>query len=342
MSEYKDLVLTEKQKEAVQQVIFKEKFAGLEPQETPVVLAFGGAPGSGKTTMRRFVRKQEGRSGVKFFESDYDEFKVYHPHLKEFIRRDDMQAAHNGSEEISKWRDTTVDKASENKYNILFDGSMDDPEGTVERMKTFKQAGYKVEVNLLAVSPMTTWQSCVERYENVKELRNKYPDEKDKYLPRWIKKDFHDHLTTQQSKILDALEKEGVVDRITIWNRGLEKPVFDKQFSEPNPNPESGKAFEKEVGRKWTSAEKRKHMETWGKISQKIEKRNAPEGVKNAAKMCKRNAFRAIATGKYNTILKDSSQHFVELKTTAVKKEDTVTVTNLQQRIKTAMSNKQR
>ena len=116
---------------------------------------FGGRPGAGKTTT------------LESFDLGFDESSFI------TINSDDIKALLPGykpsmaglfHEESSMILDQSEQLARNGGLNIIHDSTMRTTRGVVDRIKLFKDAGYRLEGVYIYASPLTSAQRSVKRY----------------------------------------------------------------------------------------------------------------------------------------------------------------------------------
>ena len=147
----------------ISDLIFTNDSAGCFPQEKPVAVFIGGQPGSGKSVMSMKLKS----TYPSFFEVAMDNYRMYHPNYRQmektikehWISRDvkendtpgnDIASfTHGFSGELS---DIMINKAKEQKMNMLIEWNMREPYGPLEAMKDLKSRGYTIIVAVVSVN----------------------------------------------------------------------------------------------------------------------------------------------------------------------------------------------
>ena len=62
-----------------------------------------------------------------------------------------------------------IDKAVSEKYNIFVEGTFRTSATPVSTLKKMKQAGYRTGIAIQICDRETSWKSCQERYEKMRE-----------------------------------------------------------------------------------------------------------------------------------------------------------------------------
>jgi hypothetical protein len=178
-------------------------------QENPQALITGGYPGSDKSTMM----KNPQYSGVKgnYVHLDSDEIKQAlgkADGLKEVTV--EAGSYHNESKDILK---RVMMEATENKQNVLFDGTLKTYKSNLKYVDTFDNAGYEVELAFADLPLEKAVQRAVARFVGGKPkpgFGRKYGRLVD---PTYVVSHGKDNI-----KALKQLVDEGRVTRWRIWN----------------------------------------------------------------------------------------------------------------------------
>lgn len=144
--------------------IFSALAMNADKPQKPRFVMVGGQAGSGKTGLvAKKNRELEGGAII----IDQDEIRASFPEeLYEQILRD-----HDDREEylilkpyVLKMRQTLVDMARNNGYNVIMESAMQAVDSFVPQIQSFKDAGYETELSVISVPEVDCYLSTLNRY----------------------------------------------------------------------------------------------------------------------------------------------------------------------------------
>ena len=150
------------------------------------------------------------------------------------------------------------------KYDIIIEGTLRTAELPIKEAKSFKENGYNVELNVIAVKPEKSYLGTIKRYEMMIKMND---------IPRMTPKEHHDMVVENIIPNLDKIYKEKVFDNIKIYDREANL-LYDKKIStEKTPS----QILEKEFKRKWKKEEFKEYKKDFENVIEIMKKRKAPE-----------------------------------------------------------------
>ena len=148
--------------------IFREEIvpdllAGRDPQDSPTVVFLVGQHGAGKSRVASMVADVLNKRGG-FADLDSDLYKPYHPQYDDLMRRDDtLMAAYIGPDSWA-WLTQAHEYVRARKINVLKPETGQDSRGAAGHMRAYRDAGFRVEVMVIAVPAAMSNQGIVSRY----------------------------------------------------------------------------------------------------------------------------------------------------------------------------------
>ena len=233
--------------------IFREQIvpdllAGREPQATPTVVFLIGQQGAGKSRVASMVGDALNNRGG-FAELDSDLYKPYHPQYDELMRQDDtLMAAYIGPDSWA-WLAQAHQFVREHQANVLKPETAQDSRGAAANLRAYRDAGFRVEVMVIAVPAAMSNQGILSRYY-------------EQVLDRG-----HGRLTVQAnadraySGILDlagAIDSERLADEAGVFRHGEATPRYSNALNTAGQwraTPALRAAIETERARAWTAEE---------------------------------------------------------------------------------------
>jgi predicted ABC-type ATPase len=181
-----------------------------DAQIEPTALIIAGQPGSGKSTVATELEETLVLNGG-FIRVSADEVRDYLPNYSPNMPSKETQA------DAGRLAQLVQDHALKAKRNVIIEGTLRDPTVAVDLVSTLNKAGYKSELHAMAVNEQTSFVRAVQRFENAIPSGQK---------AREIYAEHHSQSFSAIPQSLQAIEKQGLVSRVAIYNR-LGDPVHD-------------------------------------------------------------------------------------------------------------------
>lgn len=142
--------------------ILQESLASIQPaKEQPLVIFLGGGSASGKSSISNMLLQTFKDDGESVALIDSDKIKTMLPEHNQLIKRSPEQAASILHDESSDISEKLYQAALKNKVNIIFDGTMKNPEKYEVLIQSAKAENYNVSL-VLADVPL---QEAIRRAE---------------------------------------------------------------------------------------------------------------------------------------------------------------------------------
>lgn len=186
----------------------------------------GGQSGSGKSSLAQYVSesisKEEGSVII-----NSDALREYHPDFPTLQRTNADQASFLVNSDTVKWQQQLIAVIVETNRNLILDGTLGgSPDPIRETMRMLRDAGYYLQLSVLAVSARLSRLGIYKRYEDQVALKG---------TGRWVGMENHDRLYDEIPRTLALLENEKAVDQIQIFGRptGLSNPylLYDNRLT---------------------------------------------------------------------------------------------------------------
>jgi Zeta toxin len=233
--------------------IFREQIvpdllAGREPQATPVVVFLVGQQGAGKSRVASMVADVLNNRGG-FAELDSDLYKPYHPGYDELMRRDDtLMAAYIGPDSWA-WLAQAHQYVREHQVNVLKPETGQDSRGAVANLRAYREAGFRVEVMILAVPAAMSNQGILSRY---------HEQVVDRGHGRLTAQANADRAYTGVLDLAETIDSERLADEAGVFRRGEATPRYGNALNTAGQwqaTPALRAAIETERARAWTAEE---------------------------------------------------------------------------------------
>jgi predicted ABC-type ATPase len=178
--------------------------------EQPIFVLVGGQPGAGKSKLTALIKNALDNNAIIL---DADLFRPKHPKYSQMVETAPLKVFDLAREDVNEWLRQAGDFAIANKRNVIMDGTLRDKDHTVRLAETYRQAGYKIELNIVATHERNSHTSIFERYEEGLASTR---------IGRFVEPDFHKAAYEALPKTIQHLEENKFVDKINICSRDNE------------------------------------------------------------------------------------------------------------------------
>lgn len=187
-------------------------FESARPVDQPVAILFGGQPGAGKSrTIDHVLDEFADRGGA--VQIIGDDLRTFHPAYAALLDKDDKTAAFYTDRDSGKWIEMCIAHARQLRVNVVIEGTMRNSDVVASTAADFRAAGYRVDARALAVNFKLSEQGILLRYERQKQTRGS---------GRMTTEAAHRAAYDGMEATLDRLEREKLVDQVTLYQRGAE------------------------------------------------------------------------------------------------------------------------
>lgn len=183
------------------------------PVENPVCVIVGGQTGSGKSGILGYSQKLFADNNVIVLNSD--EIKPYHPNETEIAKCHPDLYTKITDQESNTWTSKLFEDLRNEKYNIIFEGTMWNNRIADDAIVKLIDLGYTVIVRGLATSELESKLSVLERYIGEK---------KHKGFGRLVTNEHHDRTYNGMPNTIDYIESNGRYSILEIFVRGTDNP----------------------------------------------------------------------------------------------------------------------
>ena len=128
------------------------------------VIFLGGQPGSGKS---HIIGEND---CVDYVKINGDDYRKYHPNFDEITSYDIENMPTRTQEFVNKCIERLIKDLSDEGYNLVIEGTLRNPQVTIDTCQTLKNKGYRTDLIIVAVDAVTSWESTINRAELLKEL----------------------------------------------------------------------------------------------------------------------------------------------------------------------------
>lgn len=265
-----------------------------EAQEKPRAIVIGGQPGSGKGQLTQQAAREMFKEGG-FVLVDADTLRSRHPQNNQLMRDNDREAASLTHSDASKWAKRLTNDAIEGRRNIIIDQTSKSPDSLVARTTQLREAGYHVELRVMAVNAETSLQRVDTRYEN-----QKAADGAGRYVPKSV----HDAAYVGLPESVAAVERGKTVDALSVYDKN-QKRIYENtlQNGEWALQPPGGKAaLEAERNRSLTLQDHKEQAAAYTKLAEMLEKRGAEPAEREAIEAQRLKATRRLAAETFRQV----------------------------------------
>ncbi|MGO3233225.1 MAG: zeta toxin family protein [Microbacterium sp.] len=172
----------------------------------PVLMYTGGQPGAGKS--RANERAAHARPALVPVIGD--DLRQFHPDYPRLMRTDPLSMPEVTAHASGRWIGMSADWLREQRADVLIETTLRSPEAMASTIASFREAGYVVELRVVAVPHEVSRLSTVERYTGQVEATG---------AGRWTPAAAHDEAFARAAGTAADLVASGAVDRFVIEDR---------------------------------------------------------------------------------------------------------------------------
>lgn len=211
----------------VEEIYLKERkdlLSDLTPQEKPLAFILGGQPASGKSKLAKEFIGKFSNDNILFVNGDI--YREFHPNRQELINN---PLSYSKETQIfsNVFTENLIHEAIKNKYNIMVEGTMRNPQVPYNTAKMFKENGYEVEILAISAPSVFTELGLYNRYQEEINFQG---------WGRLAEIESHNSAVSGILSSLDLLYSEKSVDKIHLYSYQAEKHIvsFSLQNNEWN------------------------------------------------------------------------------------------------------------
>lgn len=271
-----------------------KKYLSAESQEHPRAIIIGGQPGSGKGSLTTIAARELHKNGG-FVLVDADKLRSRHPDNNQLMRENDRAAANLTHNDASKWAKRLTNDAIEGRKNLVIDQTSKSPDALIARTKQLREAGYTVELRVMAVNAETSEQRIHTRYE-----REKAADGAGRFTPKAV----HDEAYVGLPESVAAVEREKTVDAISVYDkhqvRIYENTLHNGEWVLQPPGAKA--ALEAERNRALTMQDHIERANAYTELSEMLAKRDAQPAEREEIETQRLKATRRVTAETFRQV----------------------------------------
>lgn len=182
------------------------------PSENPTSFFIVGQPGAGKSGLSSYTERsfneKEGEGVIKI---DPDLVAMYHQNYERIIEEIPEQSYAELQKFVNPALRDIRPMAVERKVNVLSEGTFSDTEEYIKILQEQVDAGYNVEINIIAVHRLESLLSAMERQQE--KIEYNLP-------PRTVTIEHHDRAYNQVFATLRKIKEKSLAKKISVYRRG--------------------------------------------------------------------------------------------------------------------------
>jgi len=172
----------------------------------PRAYILGGQPGAGKTSLQYMIQKRNSNVIV----INADAYRKFHPYFFEIQRKYGNDSPKYTQPFINQVTEQLIDELSAEHYNLIIEGTLRTATVPINTCRALKEKGYRVELHVIAVKRVISYESTLLRYE-VAITQGE--------IPRATAKEHHDMVADAIADNLDIIYRKKEFDDIRLFDR---------------------------------------------------------------------------------------------------------------------------
>lgn len=189
------------------ELIVPDLLAHSAAQERPIVVYVMGQPGAGKTALTPMIRRTLRGRPVRI---SGDDFKAAHPDYLQLLREEPRTAGARIRADYRTWQTLAEAYVRQRRSDAVVEIAPASAAAFVNAAALYRQAGYRVEVVVLAVRAADSLQGTAARYAQVSRYGGP---------ARFTTTDGHDSHFAALAAAVAAVEHTPVADAVTVLRR---------------------------------------------------------------------------------------------------------------------------
>lgn len=235
------------------------KYSNAVPQEKPIAVFIVGQPGAGKSTIINSLENKD-----QFIFIDADQYRNLYDDVNNLKNKDIYEYLNQSGKVSGKTVEYLIDDFSNQKYNLLIEGTLRNPDVPVHTAELLNNKGYTSNMNVMAVKPEESKLSTIDRYLTLEE--QKINIDKDT-LARPVDPKIHDTIAKNLPENLKKVAESNQFNTMSIYTRNDGK-IFEQ--TKPDPT-ELVKTYKAAIKLDRTDKEKSMLADTLKRINFKMD-----------------------------------------------------------------------
>ena len=195
-----------------------EIYASVGKSDKPGIYYVVGGPGSGKTGIERYIKKDLKEQGETSTQVGSDFIATFHPNYEEILENELPEDCYTLTRQFVRPAAPRIfEDIRKNKINLINENTFDKGQSDIDSVKEFKGAGYRISVNIMATDIFLSRLSCFEREAAM--LRSEL-------IPRGISSETQKRMYNSFVSEIQELQRLGLCDELNVYTRGdnINKP----------------------------------------------------------------------------------------------------------------------
>lgn len=204
--------LTPEQKMDAKKNVLMDIYSSCNSSDNPELIYITAGPGAGKSTLERHFNDKLEDEGIFPFIFNSDMLATYHPYSNKLLSKLLPHKYYSVTRRfVRPVTPIILKKLREAKVSIINENTLDHGNADLEQARAFKDAGYKITINIIATDIFESRLSCFEREAFALEVG---------VIPRGIAKEIQDRMYNSFEHNVREMERQGLVDTVNVYTRG--------------------------------------------------------------------------------------------------------------------------
>jgi UDP-N-acetylglucosamine kinase len=252
----RDFVLSDADSDRIfRERIVPDRLTGT-PQDDPVVVFVAGQPGDGKASITALAKTVLARRARPVVLSSFA-LEAYHPRLHEPITDEPSTADRYVEADGLRWLARAEELVAEQRYDVVVETEVTDPEAFVASARAFKAAGYQVEVAILAVHEAVSRLGVLQRHVRALEGFG---------FGRLVTQSRHDAGYAGVLRAAELIDEGDWVDRVGVLRPDGQLIYGNERDTDWQHPPRAADAITWERERTWSVTESRDYLDATSAI----------------------------------------------------------------------------
>lgn len=195
-----------------------EIYASVGYSDKPGIYYVVGGPGAGKTGIESLIKKSLKDQGETSTQIGSDFIATFHPNYEEILENELPEDCYTLTRQFVRPAAPRIfEEIRKSKINLINENTFDKGQSDIDSVKEFKNAGYRISVNIMATDIFLSRLSCFEREAAML---------KSELIPRGISSETQKRMYNSFVQEIQELERLGLCDELNVYTRGdnINKP----------------------------------------------------------------------------------------------------------------------
>jgi len=256
-------------------------YSSSAPTAKPKLIMITAGPGAGKTGIEMFYKRKLKDDGERGAIVNSDRIAEFHPDYEDALEELPEDCYKITRQFVRPATPIIFEALKKRNINIINENTLNKGQSDIELIRDFKEAGYKISINVIATDKYIARLSCYEREARDLEIGK---------TPRGISKKNQDSMYNGFVEEIHELDSLGLCDEINVYTRG--KSVNQPKLVYQNGDPKYRDFYDAMVSER--NRQRKELLKNPGEYLSKIEEIKKSIQINGVSKELTKNAVEGL------------------------------------------------